>query len=163
MYRQEDTARNEKKGIWKITDHQILNGEEAAQNKHGYEIVKDIIKSVAAVKNTIYLNFGQNWRNDFTVAIPVDMRRDLLSAGHDPLKWQDKTIRVRGWIEEYNGPYIKIDHIERLEFSPKDSENTNSIGKDENASHPLPGGQEGNKLNLIPFNDKSGNTSKKEY
>jgi hypothetical protein len=45
---------------------------------------------------------------DFTVTIaPLDMR-EFRRARFDPRMLTGKTIRVRGWLELYNGPNMQI-------------------------------------------------------
>jgi len=50
------------------------------------------------VGGRIYLNFGDDWRTDFTVSVaPVD--NDLFEeAGIDLLSLAGQRIRIRGWL-----------------------------------------------------------------
>ncbi|MEQ1716108.1 MAG: thermonuclease family protein, partial [Hyphomicrobium sp.] len=61
-----------------------------------------------------YLNFGADWRSDFSVRIAksiIDENPDW-EEGLENLK--DKTIEVRGWIERRNGPQIVISRPEEI-------------------------------------------------
>ena len=40
----------------------------------------------------------------------------FLAAGLDPVALESYRIRVRGWVEDENGPMIRIDHPERIEI-----------------------------------------------
>ena len=66
--------------------------------------------------NNIYLNFGDNWKTDFTIGIAPKVRKKLSKQGISPLEWTHKKIRVRGWIRSYNGPYIELTHAEQIEI-----------------------------------------------
>lgn len=110
----ETSARKEKTGLWE--EHKILNLEEAEDAIGTFQIVEGTIKSPAIKKNRIYLNFGGNWRDDFTVSIAAENKRAFTKNGMNPLDWSNKTVRVRGWIRSYNGPFMEIDHIEAIEF-----------------------------------------------
>ena len=66
-------------------------------------------------KNKIYLNFGDNWRTDFTIMITPAIRKKMIAQGHDPLSLQGVKVRVRGWLENYNGPNIELIHPAWLE------------------------------------------------
>lgn len=125
--------------LWKNPEYQIHTPETALKAQHRYQVIEGKIKKVATVKNVIYLNFGDNWRTDFTVTLDSKARRLFSREGLSPLEWQGKTIRVRGWLDEYNGPYITLDHPERIEFietepaSPSREMSTNPLKEPENA------------------------------
>lgn len=150
----EQKARNDNSGLWAKEDYKVRTPETAGEKLNSFQIVEGTIRAVASINNTIYLNFGQNWRNDFTIALPVRLRRDFLANGQDPLKWQGKKVRVRGWVEKYNGPYIEIQHRQRLEFiageTPDTTHDTQTPVK-----NTLSDGNTGHKLNFIPMNTKS--------
>lgn len=71
--------------------------------------------SVANVRQWTFLNFSDNWRSDFTVAIRATNRRQFLSRGPALAKLEGKRVLVRGWIERWNGPVIKATHPEQIE------------------------------------------------
>ncbi len=77
--------------------------------------------STAMIKNTIYLNFGDNWRTDFTIEIPSNAKRRFSKAGLDPLQWGNTRVRVRGWIDSYNGPIVKVEHPEAIQILSESS------------------------------------------
>ena len=84
-----------------------------AQFVDSVQIVEGIVTSTADVRGQIYLNFGADYKTDFTIAIARKYRRKFEAI--DPLSLEGARVRVRGWIELYNGPMIWIDHPERLE------------------------------------------------
>ncbi|MCK5284782.1 MAG: thermonuclease family protein [Alphaproteobacteria bacterium] len=115
MYAFEDTARNEKLGIWEDETYKILTPETAIEHLNSFQIIEGLIESTALKNNRIYLNFGKNWKTDFTVSIAPADKRIFSKQGIDPLQWNNKTIRVRGWVESYNGAYIEINHPQAIE------------------------------------------------
>ena len=66
-------------------------------------------------RNKLYLNFGNNWRDDFTVSVSALNLRKFTKRKIDLKKWNGKKIRVRGWLRSYNGPFMEINHPERFE------------------------------------------------
>jgi hypothetical protein len=66
----------------------------------------------------IYLNFGNDWRSDFTISIDRKDVRAFAAAGIDLKGLAGKRVRVRGWIEWRNGPMIAATHPEQLELLP---------------------------------------------
>jgi len=114
LYALEKAARKDKTGIWAET--QVLTPESAPEHINSFQIVEGAVESAALKKNRIYLNFGNNWRDDFTVSISPEDRRAFSKKGVNPFDWNGKKIRVRGWLEDYNGAYIEIDHPEAIEI-----------------------------------------------
>ena len=53
-----------------------------------------------------FLNFGSDWRTDFTVVVS-DEYGTLMDAKPETLT--GATVEVRGWIEMVNGPSIWLD------------------------------------------------------
>jgi len=116
LYEAESTAREQKAGIWGDDAYPVLSPETAADHLRSVQVVEGRVMKVALNKNRIYINFGADWRTDFTASIaPADKRR-FSKVGLDPLQWSGKLIRVRRWIDSYNGPYVDITHPEAVEF-----------------------------------------------
>ena len=116
MFALEAAARNERLGFWEQEEHRTLGVDEAESAIGQFAIVKGRIESVALKKNRIYINFGKNWKDDFTVSISPQDKRKFSKAGLDPLGWGGEMVRVRGSVREYNGPYIEVTHPEAIEF-----------------------------------------------
>ncbi len=118
----EQIARENKAGIWRddTAEHAsimpILSPFNAKGGIGTFSIVEGTIHSVTLKQNRIYINFGADWRRDFTVSIPPSYKRNFTDVGLDPQQWGGKTIRVRGFIRHYNGPYMEITHPEAVEF-----------------------------------------------
>lgn len=116
LYIWEKKAREEKIGLWDMEEYKILSPEETPAHERSFQIVEGRIESAAMNQNRVYLNFGKDYRTDFTVSIPPESRRHFSKANLDPLQWNGRVIRVRGWIESYNGPFIEVDHPAAIEL-----------------------------------------------
>jgi hypothetical protein len=62
------------------------------------------------------LNFGDDWKTDFSVLIPTRLRADFDKAGLSPGKAEGRELRVRGTVGEKNGPLIVVTRPEDVEF-----------------------------------------------
>ena len=112
-------ARNNKRGIWKDDAFDTLTPDTAIDHIGSFQIVEGKIKKVAVTKNNIYLNFGDNWKNDFTIGIEPSVRRALAKKNITVQNWTGKDIQMRGWIRLYNGPYIDLTHEQQIQlFDP---------------------------------------------
>jgi hypothetical protein len=65
-------------------------------------------------RDRAYLNFGSDYKTDFTVSIAKHDAKNF-GRGFDPKLFAGHTIRVRGWIESINGPAINATHPEQIE------------------------------------------------
>ncbi|TRO96300.1 thermonuclease family protein [Glycocaulis profundi] len=64
----------------------------------------------------VFLNFGADWRTDFTVAVERRHVRLFEEAGIDLAALEGTVVRARGWMRAENGPLIALDHPEALEI-----------------------------------------------
>jgi endonuclease YncB( thermonuclease family) len=112
----EELARAKKKGLWADPEYSVLTPDTAATKKNSFQIVEGRVFSVSTRNNETFLNFTHDWRKDFSIGIPSEMRRDLSKKSIDPMSLAHKSVRVRGWIEDRNGPFITLDHAQQLEI-----------------------------------------------
>lgn len=116
----EAKARADKLGLWGhpfYTVRGVLKTE--TYDLDTFQVVRGVVANAARVRGRVYLNFGQDWRRDFTVTISKKDMRAFARAGLDaeswPASWVGKNIRVRGWIYWRNGPMIDATHPEQIE------------------------------------------------
>ncbi|MEO7224288.1 MAG: thermonuclease family protein, partial [Devosia sp.] len=64
----------------------------------------------------VFLNFGRHYKEDFTAVIDARALRLFADAGIDPAKFGGALLRVRGWIDDRDGPRIAITHPEQIEL-----------------------------------------------
>ena len=111
----ERAARAAGRGIWADPFYRVRAVTETPGLIDSFQLVEGKVVSSAKVRGRVYLNFGPDWRTDFTVTLaPRDARR-FARAGVDPLTWQGRLLRVRGWLKRYNGPMIEATHPEQIE------------------------------------------------
>ena len=112
----EAAAREDGIGIWAEDGYGILSDDVAEAAIGTFAIVEARVESVALKKNRVYINFGKDWKKDFTVSVAPEDKRKFSKAKMDLLGLGGETIRARGWIREYNGPYMEITHPEAIEI-----------------------------------------------
>ncbi|HRC26383.1 MAG TPA: thermonuclease family protein, partial [Alphaproteobacteria bacterium] len=112
----EDTARQAKAGLWAVPDHAVRTPETIDQSLRGFAIVEGVIEAASTTRNRIYLNFGKNWKKDFTVGLDPQARQIFAKQGLKPLEWGGRRVRVRGWVRSWNGPYMEVESPESIEF-----------------------------------------------
>jgi len=112
----EKTARAARRGIWGLSYYRIRSVNDLGGDIGTFQVIEGTVIKAAVVRGRAYLNFGPNWRTDFTISIsPKWMRRhwreEAAIAGYD-----GRRIRVRGWLKSYNGPLIEATHPEQIEI-----------------------------------------------
>ena len=75
-----------------------------------------IIEATRLRSGRTYLNFGTDYRTDFTVMFDAEDEALFDAAGITAETLETRRVRVRGWIEDENGPMIRIDHPDRIEL-----------------------------------------------
>ena len=112
----EATARSGKRGLWALPHYRVRAPDELDDVIGTFQIVEGRVRSVAAVKGRAYLNFGADYRTDFTATIaPRDVKR-LRQDAVDPAAWAGKRVRLRGWLSRLNGPELELTHAEQIQI-----------------------------------------------
>lgn len=119
MLKLEKDARDNKRGLWSNSALQILNTDNVIGQENSFAIVEGTPKAAAITRNMVFLNFADDYKKDFTVGIPTNLRMAFAKRGMDVQKLAHVPLRVRGWIQSYNGPFIEIDHPEQIEVLGK--------------------------------------------
>lgn len=115
LYALEAKARDKNAGLWAPDGWPVLTPDTAESGVGEYRIAEGTVLSTATVKNNLYLNFGKDWKKDFTVMITPALRKELARRGVDPLSLSGRKVRVRGFIRAYNGPFVELENALRLE------------------------------------------------
>ena len=114
----EAEARAAKRGIWADKYYRIRQLDDLAGTTDSFQIVEGRVLQVGLSRDRAFLNFGPDYKTDFTVAIA---KRDFknFGRGFDPKRFDGKLVRVRGWVEAINGPSIDVTHPEQIELLDK--------------------------------------------
>jgi len=113
----EATARGAAKGMWSDPDNRILSVAEAAEAEGRFAIIEGQVLDVskAGKPQRWFLNFGADWRKDFTVTIEPGALRLFKKAGVDPATLKGAQVRVRGYVGWSFGPEIAAANPEVIE------------------------------------------------
>lgn len=114
----ETQARQAGTGIWSDQTYAVLVADPNVLAQHVGEIrlVSGRVHGVTRLgSGRTYINFGPDWRSDFTIMIAEDDIRLFDDEAWTAASLERKRVRVRGRIVETNGPMIRLDHPERLE------------------------------------------------
>lgn len=79
-----------------------------------FAVIDAVLQRIEDREWRSYLNFGENWRSDFTVMVGRDLRDEIVANGQHMENWIGQTIRIRGVIEDRGGPYIELAELAAL-------------------------------------------------
>ena len=116
----EDAARAAGKGLWQKSP--VVCADDARRAFDTFAIIQGRIVEAADVRGTIYLNFGDDYRKDFTVKItrsafkrlPEEIRTQItrLTESAEP----DTMVEARGWVFYSGGPMIEVKTPVQIRF-----------------------------------------------
>lgn len=99
----EAQARGANLGLWK--NNGAFLKDKNTRTDNGFILFEDVIHSIKATRNVAYINFDDNWREDFTILIPIE---DW--PAYEALLKPGQRIYTRGFLQSYYGPMLKIHH-----------------------------------------------------
>jgi len=112
MLAHERVARQAGGALWGNAAYAVRSARrtrELMRRRNSYEIVVGTIAKVAVTKARSYINFGADWRGDFTAGIEGRVLRANPEWAKTLSSLEGKRVEVRGWIQYRNGPYIDIE------------------------------------------------------
>ncbi len=116
MQQAEREAEQQNKGLWtRFRVHDMSNPHMPAP-KGRFIIAQGRVQEVYVTPKNTYLNFGEDWRTDFTAAIPSKSRSKFESRDWKLSALKNKIVRIRGWIRYYNGPFLELSFPQQLEI-----------------------------------------------
>jgi len=114
----EAAAREGAKGLWRRRAYRVVDAtrpETLKPRVQTFQIVEGDVVDVGRTSGWTFLNFSNDWKQDFTIAIAAKYAKAFAESDVALDGLEGKRIRVRGWIERWNGPAIKVDHPEQIE------------------------------------------------
>lgn len=115
MLMREREARIARRGIWIDPFYRVRDADRLYGDDGTFQLIEGRVVDVATVRGQTYVNFGSDWRTDFTIQISGRNRRLFDAIGASPDMFKGRLVRVRGWLSWRNGPMIEATHPEQIE------------------------------------------------
>lgn len=109
----EAAARAVGRGMWAEPFYAVRAPEAVDSAIGSFQIVEGVVVDAAQVRGTVYLNFGPDWRTDFTASVPPEHVARFAEA--DLLSLSGARVGVRGFVTLRNGPMIVLRERAQLE------------------------------------------------
>jgi micrococcal nuclease len=114
MAAREQEARSSRAGFWARGLFGPRPAHQVALLIGSFQIVRGRVVRVAPTERYIYLNFGADWRSDFTLRVLRSDARSFGEAGIELEQLTGREIEVRGYVLEAGGPLIELSHPEQI-------------------------------------------------
>ncbi len=108
----EREAEAEARGLWSDPPLASATNPRLDAEAGAYRLVEGRIISTGETQRTIYLNFGRDYRTDFTVLVA---KSDAKGWDVDLQALEGRRVRVRGVVEAWNGAMIRVEHPGQIE------------------------------------------------
>jgi len=112
----ETVARRSRTGIWGEDAYADISADKVSGRYGRFAFVSGVVLDAKRVKGMVYIHFGEDWRENLTIAIATRDLRAFRDAHIDPLNLKGKTIRARGWIKHDIGPMITVTNPAQIEI-----------------------------------------------
>jgi len=119
----ENGARTLQRGLWTNAAYAIRDASrprEVMRFLGSFQLVEGVVVNANASKGRVFLDFGPDWHDDFSVAIEPRDRQGFERAGIDLMALKGQRVRVRGWIESAGHAEIRVTHPEQIEVVAAD-------------------------------------------
>ena len=113
----ERVARQAQVGLWANAAYATRSATEAGKllrYRNSYQLVEGNVVHVKAAKTRTYLDFGRDWRTDFSAGVDAKILRANPEWAKTLAALEGRHVEVRGWIEYRGGPYIAIEDPSQL-------------------------------------------------
>lgn len=115
MAQLERDARVARRGLWGEPDLSPRDADNVAGQTGSFQVVQGRVVRIAPTDRFVYLNFGKDWRTDFTLRV---QRKSFERFGLAEEDLEGRRIEVRGFVLDAGGPLIDVSHPEQIETLP---------------------------------------------
>lgn len=121
LYAAERQARADHAGIWALDWYRIRSAADPValgRDIGTFQVLEGRVLAAGRSGSRTFLNFGEDYRTDFTAVLDAGALRLFRAARVDPATLAGRSVRLRGWLRRENGPMIDISHPEQIEVLP---------------------------------------------
>jgi endonuclease YncB( thermonuclease family) len=124
LFAREAVARAKGAGLWA---HPVYAVRQARQTRTlerltgTFQIVEGWVSAIGTTRTELFLNFGRDWRWDFTAAVDLRSAEQRAEAVARLTQLKGRLVRVRGFIERRNGPFVAVATEDAVEALPEGS------------------------------------------
>lgn len=107
-YRAENAARAARLGLWGNDAYRLRDANDAEMG-FGFEVYAGIVRDANERGSRVFLNFGENFRTDFTTTVTRSSFRRWRGKP-EAASFVGRRVEARGLVDWINGPSIELRH-----------------------------------------------------
>ncbi len=112
----ESDARREARGLWADAANRVQDARTPATIQPGFRVVEGVVQGVGESRHSLFVNFGPDYRKDFTVVVQRSDREGFAGGLRAVRALQGRHVRVRGLVFQRGGPAIRAMHQQVIEI-----------------------------------------------
>ena len=132
LFAAETRARSRRLGLWQQARYRVFAVHSGAAwrpwPRGDFVLVEGRVIAVARVRERIFLNFGPDWRTDFTAVIDSPSAFKRSGALESVLSAEGRVVRVRGRLTWWNGPSVGLAFPQQIEWLEDHEEGATDTG-----------------------------------
>lgn len=112
----EDAARRAHRGIFATGNAFLPASDDVALGLNAglFTLAEGRVKAAGSTRETVYLNFGPRWRDDFTVILAAKDFATILRDDLNVATLRGTRVRVRGVVREDGGPAMFVRRADEI-------------------------------------------------
>ena len=116
LFRLEAVARQSGRGHWAGGHFREFRADAYRGPRNGYAIVTGRVVAATGKRQFLFLNFGTDWKTDFTAAVAKRDRKAFRALDLEALA--GRLLRLRGPMRYWNGPFMELTAPGQIEILP---------------------------------------------
>lgn len=116
LFAAETRARAARAGLWAHEAYRIYPAGAASGAIGRFALIEGAVRAADQARGRVFLNFGEDYRTDFTVTASSRLARRWAQEGLDLSRVAGRRVRARGHVARINGPSIELTHRRALEL-----------------------------------------------
>lgn len=116
LYAAEVQARAARAGLWSAAAYAIRTPVNVGGDIGTFQIVEGKVSGADMLNGTMTLSFGIGLKGEFRAVVANDDMANFRMIGVNPKGYAGKTVRVRGVVQNDNGPLIQIANPMQVEI-----------------------------------------------
>lgn len=109
----EAAAMTAQAGLWNLPCCRLLSADEASRRHDEWRVVQGKVAAVSLQAHAAYVNFGKDWKEDFTLSLSPTLARRLGAEN-----WEERTLLARGWLTLSGGGLIAVNNTAQIRLLP---------------------------------------------
>lgn len=111
----ETRARTARRGLWRLDAYKVFDAGTAEGAVGAFHLIEGTVLNAVSAGRRFYLNFGEDYKTDFTASAKAALYRRWAKTGFDLTTLSGARVRIRSFVDAINGPSVDLTHMRQVE------------------------------------------------